>query len=267
MKRKKIIPAILLVVFAAGAVIYFDIIRTIHLSPDRIEGSGTIEVTEIDIASKIAGRITDMTADEGDIIKKDQPLVSLAYDELAPQKQAAIANLTNAEKNFVRTEALYKSGSLPKQAYDNALTTYTNAKAQYQQIVATIGNAYLNSPIDGVVLRKNAERGELAFPGSPILVIADIKHPWMNVYVPETKIGHIHIGDNAELTTDSFDKKIFKGKVTAISNKAEFTPKTIQTHEERVKLVFAVKILFENNSELLKPGMPADAAIITRKSQ
>jgi HlyD family secretion protein len=267
MKRKKIIPVIILVALTAGAVLYFDIIRTIHLSADRIEGSGTIEVTEIDIASKIAGRITDLTADEGDRIKRNQPLVSLAYDEIAPQKQSAIANLTNAEMNFTRTEALFKSGSLSRQAYDNALTTYTNAKAQYQQILANISNAYLNSPIDGVVLRKNAERGELAFPGSPILVVADIRHPWMNVYVPETKIGRIRIGDSAELTTESFEKKIFKGKVTAISNKAEFTPKTIQTREERVKLVFAVKILFENDSELLKPGMPADAVIITRKIQ
>jgi HlyD family secretion protein len=264
MKRKKIIPAALLVIVAAATVIYFDVIRKMESSPDRIEGSGTVEVTEIDIASKMSGRITDIVADEGDKVKRERPLVSLAYEELTPQKISAAATLQNTERNFRRSEALYKSGSLSKQAYDNALTAYTNAKSQYDYVLANISNAYLNSPIDGTVIRKNAERGELAFPGTPILVLADLTRPWIKVYVPETKIGRVRIGDAAELTTDSFPGKKFRGKVVTISNKPEFTPKTIQTKEERVKLVFAVKVALENPDDDLKPGMPADTVIFTR---
>lgn len=264
MKRKKIIPAVILLIIATGAILYFDVLRKINIAPDKIEGSGTIEVTEIDIASKMAGRITDITADEGSAVKRNQPLISLAYEELTPQKISAAATLSNAEKNFRRSEALYKSGSLSKQAYDNALTSFTNAKSQYDYILANISNAYLSSPIDGVVLRKNVERGELAFPGTPILVLADLSRPWIKVYVPETKIGLVRIDDSAEITTDSFGGVKFKGKVSSISNKPEFTPKTIQTKEERVKLVFAVKVSLDNPDGRLKPGMPADAVIFTR---
>jgi HlyD family secretion protein len=95
-------------------------------------------------------------------------------------------------------------------------------------------------------------------------VLADLSRPWIKVYVPETKIGLVRIGDTAEISTDSFAGKKFKGKVVTISNKPEFTPKTIQTKEERVKLVFAVKVSLENSEDKLKPGMPADAVIFTR---
>jgi len=263
MKRKKIIPFTILILVITGSILYFDLFRKINLSPDLIEGSGTIEVTEIEISSKIVGRILELSVEEGDRVKKNKPLVNLSYEELAPQKLSALATLANNEKNFSRAEALFKSGSLSQQAYDNALTAFTTAKSQYEYILANISNASLNSPIDGVVLKKNSELGELAFPGTPILVIADLTRPWIKIYVPETKIGRIKIGDTVDLTTDSFEKRIFNGKVTSISNKAEFTPKTIQTKEERVKLVFAVKVALENTDEFLKPGMPADAVIHT----
>jgi HlyD family secretion protein len=265
MKRKKIIPFAILILVIVGSILYFDLFRKMDLSPDLIVGSGTVEVTEIEISSKIAGRILEISVEEGDRIKKNKPLVNLSYDELAPQKLSALATLVNNEKNFSRSESLFKSGSLSKQAYDNALTAFQAAKSQYDYILANISNAYLNSPIDGTVLKKNSERGELAFPGTPILVLADLTRPWIKIYVPETKIGRVVLGDAVDLTTDSFEKNIFKGKVTSISNKAEFTPKTIQTKEERVKLVFAVKVALENKDELLKPGMPADAVIHTRQ--
>lgn len=263
MNKKKIIPAAILVITAATAIIYYDVIRKVNLSPDKIECSGSIEVTEVEVASKMAGRITVLAVDEGDRVKNGQPVIALAYDELEPQKISALASFQNAEKSFARSQQLYRSGSLSKQSYDNALTAYTAAKSQYDYIVANINNARLSSPIDGVVLRKNAERGELAFPGTPVLVLADIKKPWIKLYVPETRIGRIRIGNRVELVTDSFPGRKFTGKVVTISNKAEFTPKTIQTKEERVKLVFAVKVALENEDEALKPGMPADAVIYT----
>lgn len=267
MRRKKIIPFVILIIVTGGSILYFDFFRSIDFNPSQIEGSGTIEVTEIEIAPKIAGRIIDITRNEGEKVSIGQPLVSLAYDELAPQKTAAAANLENAAKSFARAESLFKTGSLPRQTYDNALTAYTAARSQYQLVMANIANAALSSPIDGIVLRANAERGELAFPGTPILIVADIKKPWIKVYVSETKIGLVSIGDRAELTVDSFPDKKFNGKVVSISNKAEFTPKTIQTKEERTKLVFALKIALENNNEELKPGMPADVTLFTGKSK
>jgi len=120
----------------------------------------------------------------------------------------------------------------------------------------------LYSPVNGTVLDTNLEVGEVAFPGTPILSIADISRPWIYIYVNETKLGLVKIGQEAKVFIDSYPGRAFKGKVVSISSKAEFTPKTIQTKEERVKLVFAVKISIENPERILKPGMPADAEII-----
>jgi HlyD family secretion protein len=160
---------------------------------------------------------------------------------------------------------LYKSGSVSKQALDNAETNYRMAKAGYNQISATILNAVIYSPINGTVLDTNLEVGEMAFPGTPILTLADLTRPWMYVYVNEVKLGHVKLGQKAMISVDSFPDKKFSGNVITISNKAEFTPKTIQTKEERVKLVFAVKIAIDNPDMSLKPGMPADAEIIIKE--
>jgi HlyD family secretion protein len=136
------------------------------------------------------------------------------------------------------------------------------AKANLDRVSASMENAVIFSPINGVILSKNIEPGETAFPGTPIITIADITKPWIKIYIPEKQIGLVKLGQNANVFVDSFPDKPFQGKVTSISNKAEFTPKTIQTKDERVKLMFAVKIVIENQDQSLKPGMPADAEII-----
>ena len=229
----------------------------------RIEGSGTIEVTEIDISSKLAGRIIAIARDEGEQVKHGEVLVRIAYDELDAQRLSVIANLNNAKKNMDRVRDLYKSGSVSKKDFDNMETMYRMAKAGNEQINAAIDNAVIASPIDGVVLEKNLEIGEIAFPGTPVLTVADIKNTWIKIYVNEKQMGRVKLGQKAVITVDSFPDKKFTGNVVSISNKAEFTPKTIQTKDERVKLMFAVKIAVPNPDQELKPGMPADAFIMT----
>jgi HlyD family secretion protein len=262
MKNKKIIPIGIVIVALISATLYFEVIRNLGENSDKIEGSGTIEVTEIEISSKISGRVAELPKPEGSDVKKGELIVKLDYDELNAQKISAYASLVNAEKNLGRTSKLYKSGSVSKQAYDNAETAYSIAKAGYEQISATIENAVIYSPISGTVLDTNLEVGEIAFPGTSVLTLADLTKPWIYVYVNERKLGFVKLGQKAYISVDSFPDRKFEGKVTAISNKAEFTPKTIQTKEERVKLVFAVKIAIENPDMSLKPGMPADAEII-----
>ena len=97
--------------------------------------------------------------------------------------------------------------------------------------------------------------------GTTVVTIGDIGHPWLRAYVNETDLGRVKIGTNAKITTDSYRGKVYRGKVTFINSEAEFTPKNVQTQEERVKLVFAVKIRVDNPNQELKPGMPADAYI------
>ncbi len=267
MNKKKFIPFIVAVLIITGVTLYFEVFRYIEFNSNAIDGSGTMEVTEIEIASKIAGRIAEMPYNEGDAVKEGDLLVRLEYEELNAQKLSALANLNNMEKNYNRVKELYKTGSVSKKDYDNAETAYSVAKANYEFIAANIKQAVIYSPIKGTVLERNLEVGELAFPGSPILTLADLHKPWIKIYVIEKKIGLVKTGQRAELSVDTYPDRTFKGKVVSIANKAEFTPKTIQTKEERVKLVFAVKIAVENPSLDLKPGMPADASIIVREEK
>ena len=261
--KKKIIPLIVVGVLITLSVLYFEVFRYIRVDSSRIEGSGTIEVTEVDISSKLAGRIISITRDEGQAVRHGEVLARIAYDELDAQRLSVIANLNNARKNLDRVKDLYKSGSIAKKDYDNVETMYRVAKAGFDQINAAIDNAVLSSPIDGVVLEKNLEVGEIAFPGTPILTVADIRDTWIKIYVNEKQMGAVKLGQKALISVDSFPEKYFRGKIVSISNKAEFTPKTIQTRDERVKLMFSVKIAVENPRMELKPGMPADAVIVT----
>ncbi len=261
MNKKKIIPIIIVISILVAAILFFDIFRKNLEDTSKIEGSGTIEVTEIDVSSKIAGRIVDIPKEEGEKVKKGDLLVQIKYDELDAQRLSIVANLSNAKKNFQRFSKLFKTGAVAKKDYDAVVTAYRVARANYEQINASIGNAVIVSPIDGYILEKNLEVGEMAFPGSPVITIANLSKIWIKIYVNEKKIGLIKLGQKAYVKVDSFEDKEFPGKVIAISNKAEFTPKTIQTKDERVKLMFGVKIAVDNKELSLKPGMPADAWI------
>lgn len=264
MKNKKIIPIAVVIAVAAAATLYFEVFRHIGKNGDVISGSGTIEVTEIEISSKIAGRVAEIPRGEGADVRKGELLVKLQYDELSAQRVSAVANFRNAEKNYKRINELYRTGSVSRRDLDNAEAAYKVAKAAMDNVDAAIDYAVLYSPIDGTVLDTSLEPGEMAFPGTPVLTVADLSRPWMYLYVNEQKLGFVKIGQKVNVSIDSFPDKIFEGKVVSISNKAEFTPKTIQTKEERVKLVFAVKVAIENKEMILKPGMPADAEIILK---
>jgi HlyD family secretion protein len=118
-----------------------------------------------------------------------------------------------------------------------------------------------HSPQAGVVLRKHVEPGEMIAAGTPIVTVADLDRVWLKIYVPEPRLGHVKLGQAAEVTTDSYPGKVYRGTVTFIASEAEFTPKNVQTQEERVKLVFGVKVSLANAGQELRPGMPADARI------
>jgi len=262
MNLKKFLPIAVIVLAVIVSALYFDVFRYISGDRSKIEGSGTIEVTEIAISSKVAGRVLSLPVDEGSLVKRGDLVVKLNYDELSAQRSSAMANLTNAEKNLERMRQLFKKGVISDRELENAEMTAKVSRANVNLISATIEGAVINSPIDGVVLEKNLETGEMAFPGSAIITLANLKKPWINIYIDEKKLGLVKLGQKAYVKVDSIPGKKFPGVVTLISNKAEFTPRTIQTKDERVKLMYAVKISIENPEMELKPGMPADATIL-----
>jgi len=108
-------------------------------------------------------------------------------------------------------------------------------------------------------------KGELATPGIPLITLADLDQVILTVYVPESRLGQVRVGQRVEVRVDSFPDRVFIGRVVTIATEAEFIPRNIQTREERVNMVFAVKVVIPNPDHALKPGMPADAVILARE--
>ncbi|WP_213771827.1 efflux RND transporter periplasmic adaptor subunit [Bradyrhizobium sp. dw_78] len=119
----------------------------------------------------------------------------------------------------------------------------------------------LSAPFDGVITVREAELGEIMVPGTPVATLADLDHIWLRAYINETDIGKIRLDQAATVTTDTYPGKTYKGRVSFISSSAEFTPKSVETHAERVTLVYRIKIDIANPTHELVPGMPADALL------
>jgi len=390
MTMKKRIIIILLVLAAAGAAVYA--FRGIGTPPNnRIVVSGNIELTEVNIAFKTAGRLIERNVDEGDAVKKGQVIARLDRDQLVAQRERETAGLASSESQLSQAQtslewekqtlaadietrradlgaaearlAELKNGSRPqekldaKAAVDSAASEVERAKkdweraqtlfknddisaaqfdqyrnriesaeallkqvkerealvlagpreeqiaAQEAQVARTRGalktaeanqlemkrreqelttrraeiarsRANLSlidsqlsdtvaiSPVDGVVLVKAADVGEVLAPGTTVVTVGDIEHPWLRGYVNESDLGKVKLGAKAKVTTDSYPGKVYSGRVTFISSEAEFTPKQIQTQQERVKLVYRIKIELDNPRRELKSNMPADAEIV-----
>jgi HlyD family secretion protein len=136
------------------------------------------------------------------------------------------------------------------------------ARAQVGISEAQLSDTVIYAPIDGVVLVKSAEAGEVLAAGTTIVTVGDLEHPWLRAYVGETDLGRVKLGQKVKLSTDSYPGKVYDGTISFISSEAEFTPKQIQTKEERVKLVYRIKVDVNNASHELKNNMPVDAEIV-----
>jgi HlyD family secretion protein len=138
----------------------------------------------------------------------------------------------------------------------------TKSKASVALIDTQLNDTVAVSPVDGVVLVKSADVGEVLAPGTTVVTVGDIDHPWLRGYINETDLGKVKIGSKVKVTTDSFKDKVYNGRISFIASQAEFTPKQIQTQQERVKLVYRIKIEVENPGRELKSNMPVDAEIL-----
>lgn len=135
------------------------------------------------------------------------------------------------------------------------------ARASRQEAGVTASELRIIAPDDGVVITKAAEAGELVFPGRALVVLADLERPYLRIYIAERDIGKVKLGDPARVYVDSFPDRPFDATVTEVANKAEFTPKDVHMPDERVTLVYGVKLEIRNPQGLIKPGMPADARV------
>jgi HlyD family secretion protein len=134
------------------------------------------------------------------------------------------------------------------------------AQAQAKVVEANLDKFVITSPVDGVVLNQTLRAGELAAPAATILTLSDLSQVTLSVYVPENRIGQIALGQDVQVTVDSFTGRAFVGRVLRIGDQPEFTPRNVATKEERLNTFYVVDIALPNADGSLKPGMPADAA-------
>jgi HlyD family secretion protein len=146
---------------------------------------------------------------------------------------------------------------------EQARARVEQARAALGLAETRLGYARVVAPLSGVVLSKNIEAGEYVAPGTPVVTVGELNQPWLRAYIDETDLGRVKLGQKVTVTTDTYPGKKYSGTVSFIAAQAEFTPKNVQTQKERVKLVYRIKVDIPNPNQELKPGMPADAEILT----
>src|SRR5574337_748806 len=271
-KRKIGLLIALLVMAGAALIVGWGLVRE-KGDGDKLVANGTIEATEVEVSSKLPGRLAQLLVKEGDQVQANQVIARLDTSEIeadVAQQQAALARA-----DWDRFDNLFKEGAVSAQERDRAKNRIEIAQSQVKaaqerfalvrigprsevieaarherdRAKAALGMAQVRlrdstilAPLTAIVLTKRAEQGEVVNPGFPILILIDPDDLWLRVYIPESEIGLVSIGQAAAVTVDSFPDRRFEGKVGEISSKAEFTPRTVQTKKERVNLVFGVKI-------------------------
>jgi HlyD family secretion protein len=178
------------------------------------------------------------------------------------QIEGARAQVAQARANVQLTEASRLELKRMEQELQTRRAQVEQARAQVAVVDAQLADAVAVAPANGVVLVKSAEIGEVLAPGTTFATLGEIDRPWLRAYIGEQDLGRVKLGAKVKVTTDSYPGKVYWGKITFIASEAEFTPKQIQTPEERVKLVYRIKIEVENPRRELKLNMPAEAEIL-----
>jgi HlyD family secretion protein len=218
-----------------------------HIKANRLVYAGTLEAEEVDISPGVVSEIQSVEVNEGDKVHAGQLLVKLACEEV---RIAA----SNVENDFARAQRLYESGSMPKAAYD---------KIKFQHADSTLKLSWcdITAPSDGTVLSVYHRKGEWTRPGMNLLTLANIKDIYTFIYVEKSKLVKLRPGLELEGGLPEMKGKVFKGKVAFIRPEAEFTPKNVQTRDQRERLVFGVKVAFDNSEGILNPGLPIEVKL------
>ena len=161
------------------------------------------------------------------------------------------------ERDLSMQAAATRSIAVAQAGVDSAAETVALARI-------VLSYTTLTAPFDGVVNVQQAELGEVVVPGTPVVTLSDLEHVWLRAYVNESDLGRVQLGQVVSVSNDSHPGKQYEGRISFIADKAEFTPKSVETHAERVSLVYRIKIDIANSEHQLVPGMPADARVVLR---
>lgn len=256
--NKRIIPVIVVIALAVGGYFAWQRWGAGGGSADEgLSGSGTIEAEQIAITPQTAGRITTAPAEEGARVSQGDVLYELDPALLALQVEQAQAGVDAASSNYRSVRDDDDSTSSEKAA---AKAQRDQAKVALKMAKVQLGYAKITSPIDGVLSSIAVRAGENAVPGSTLAMVSNVDSLTVTIYVPENRIGQVKLGQGGTLTTDSTTKS-YSARVIFVASNAEFTPASVETKDQRVKLVYQVKLAITDADDALKPGMPADVTL------
>jgi HlyD family secretion protein len=225
-----------------------------------------LEVRRRELAATEQGLVAatkTVASDQADLEQKrsdaqrDDTLAKQGFVSTTVREQAATV-VRQATAALERDQALQRGA---ERNIDLARANVQSAMEAVKLAQIVLGYTTLTSPFDGVVLVRQAELGEAVAPGTPVVTLADLDHVWLRAYINEPDIGKVRHGQEAVVTTDTYPGKSYRGRISFIAETAEFTPKSVETHAERVTLVYRIRIDIDNPAHELVPGMPADAQL------
>ncbi len=264
---------------------------------DRVRAGDTLAMLDrSDLAARQAQARAALAAARAGLRELERGARSEELAQVREADSAATARMADAQRDFARTQRLFEGGAVAREVFDKAnlaLDVARSAKAQadeqlklvasgprreridaqraavqqaeaaVHQADAAMDNGVIRAPFDGVVTIRDREPGETVGAGAPVLTVMNLRDRWVRIYVREDRIAAVRLGQPASIGTDTYAGKQYPGAVSFISSQAEFTPRNVQTTEERVKLVYAVKVRItgDTTSYDLKPGMPADVRL------
>lgn len=243
MSKKGFLSALFgLVICVAGGFLVYD-----QISSEDFFYAGTLEATRVVVPARVGSQILKFDVLEGDRIEKGQVLATLDDTDLK------IA-LKNIRSKYERGLFLYQSGRFTK-------TELETLEAEKDNIELKIRWCQIKSPFTGKVLSKYKEAGEWVSPGAGILSMADLRKIWAFFYVEHGQVASLSLGQEVVGVLPEEPGRVFRGKIIKINDEPEFTPKNVQTREERTRLVYGIKVQFENADEVLKPGMTLETTL------
>ena len=254
--------------------------------------SGTIDTDEVHVASRYGGRVEKILAQEGDTLTPGQVIAEL--DRAGPRKEeieatqhdweALTASLALARADAKRADELFANKTISETEHDGAIRRaealeknvaaaksrydllragtrperLAQARAQLAETDAQLREMRVAAPADSVLEVLAVKAGDVLAPNREIATLVLPQHLWVRVYIPEPWLGHIKLADSVKVRVASFAHREFQGTIEQIARSAEFTPRNVQTAEDRIKQVFGVKVSLENHEGLLRAGMSAD---------
>jgi len=286
--KRVVIFGIIFAVLIIVLVVYLNLSR--RAETDRLVLWGIAEAEEQQLSFLIAGRIMTINYDEGDVIDSGAVVAELVRDELAAavyqarqNGNAARASITSLQvslatidRNLEKIKALLPAGAATQTQLDDLTDQKRQTEAQLahardllkvaeaavDMANVRLGYATLISPLHGTVLARLFDPGEVVLASAPVVTVANLNDLKVKVYLPETQLGRVRLGQKAQIKIDAYPDSSFEGTVTYISDKAEFTPKNVQTREERVKQVFEIEVSTASHGGVLKPGLPCDVILM-----